>query len=121
MTATPHESHRGILLVAGSAIVWSFGGTISRFLEATDSWTVVFWRSIFAALFLLCFMLRRDGPRGTLALFKNMGAAGLGVALCFAAFQFLRDRTGLYHRCQYSAYAGRRAAHCSAHHVDTVP
>ena len=84
MTATPHESHRGILLVAGSAIVWSFGGTISRFLEATDSWTVVFWRSIFAALFLLCFMLRRDGPRGTLALFKNMGAPGLGVALCFA-------------------------------------
>lgn len=84
MTTTPHDSQRGILLVAGSAIVWSFGGTISRYLEVTDSWTVVFWRSIFAALFLLCFMLWRDGPRGTLALFKNMGAPGLGVALCFA-------------------------------------
>lgn len=84
MTTTPHDSRRGILLVAGSAIVWSFGGTISRYLEITDSWTVVFWRSIFAALFLLCFMLWRDGPRGTLALFKNMGKPGLGVALCFA-------------------------------------
>jgi drug/metabolite transporter (DMT)-like permease len=84
MTTTPHDSQRGSLLVAGSAIVWSFGGTISRYLEVTDSWTVVFWRSIFAALFLLCFMLWRDGPRGTLALFKNMGAPGLGVALCFA-------------------------------------
>ena len=84
MTANPHESRRGIVLVAGSAIVWSFGGTISRFLEVTDSWTVVFWRSLFAALFLLCFMLWRDGPRGTLNLFKGMGLPGLGVALCFA-------------------------------------
>ncbi len=75
---------RGILLVAGSAIVWSFGGTIARFITVADSWTVVFWRSIFAALFLLGFMLWRDGPRGTIALFKGMGLAGLGVALCFA-------------------------------------
>lgn len=75
---------RGILLVAGSAIVWSFGGAIARFLEVDDSWTIVFWRSLFAALFLLGFMLWRDGPRGTIVLFKGMGLAGLGVALCFA-------------------------------------
>ena len=81
-----HAGNRryGIFLVAGSAIVWSFGGAIARFLVVDDSWTVVFWRSIFAALFLLVFMLWRDGPRGTLALFKGMGLAGLGVALCFA-------------------------------------
>ncbi len=81
-----HASSRrhGILLVAGSAIVWSFGGAIARFLEVDDSWTIVFWRSLFAALFLLAFMLWRDGPRGTMALFKGMGLAGLGVALCFA-------------------------------------
>jgi drug/metabolite transporter (DMT)-like permease len=84
MTTTSHESRRGIFLVAGSALVWSFGGAISRFLEATDSWTVIFWRSIFAGLFLLCFMLWRDGPRGTLKLFRDMGLPGLGVALCFA-------------------------------------
>jgi drug/metabolite transporter (DMT)-like permease len=29
-------------------------------------------------------MLWRDGPRGTITLFKGMGLAGLGVALCFA-------------------------------------
>jgi drug/metabolite transporter (DMT)-like permease len=78
------DTTRGILLVAGSALVWSFGGTIARFLETTDSWTIVFWRSFFAALFLLGFMLWRDGPRGTYALFKGMGIPGLGVALCFA-------------------------------------
>jgi drug/metabolite transporter (DMT)-like permease len=84
MTTSSHDSRRGILLVAGSAIVWSFGGTISRFLDVNDSWTVVFWRSTFAALFLFGFMLWRDGPRGTLGLFRNMGLPGLGVALCFA-------------------------------------
>ncbi len=84
--STDHASsrRRGILLVAGSALVWSFGGAIARFLTVDDSWTVVFWRSIFAALFLLGFMLWRDGPRGTVALFKCMGLSGLGVALCFA-------------------------------------
>ena len=83
MNITSHDSRRGILLVAGSALVWSFGGTISRFLNVSDVWTVIFWRSIFAAGFLLCFMLWRDGFRGTISLFKHMGLPGLGVALCF--------------------------------------
>ena len=74
----------GILLVAGAAVTWSFGGTIARFIGVADPWTVVFWRSLFAAWFLLTFMLLRDGPKGTLALFRNMGLAGLAVALCFA-------------------------------------
>jgi drug/metabolite transporter (DMT)-like permease len=84
MNTHSHESRQGILLVAGSAVVWSIGGTISRFLQVQDSWTVVFWRSVFAALFLLCFMLWRDGLRGTIALFRNMGWWGVAVALCFA-------------------------------------
>lgn len=74
---------RGVLLVAGAALVWSFGGMIVRFLEVGDSWTIVFWRSLFAVLFLLVFMLARDGPRGTVALFRGMGWPGLGVAICF--------------------------------------
>lgn len=84
MSTNSHESRKGILLVAGSALFWSFGGTIARFLAVQDSWTVVFWRSIFAALFLLGFMLWRDGLRGTFNLFKNMGGWGVAVALCFA-------------------------------------
>ncbi len=79
------ELRHGILLVATSAIVWSFGGAIARFLHVEDSWTIVFWRSAFAAAFLLVFMLVRDGPRGTLALLTGMGRAGIGVAFCFAS------------------------------------
>ncbi len=78
------DERLGAALVVGSAVVWSFGGAIARFLSVSDSWTVVFWRSAFAALFLLAFMLLRDGPRGTLRLFGSMGSAGIGVALCFA-------------------------------------
>jgi drug/metabolite transporter (DMT)-like permease len=73
---------RGILLVFCSAAVWSLGGTIARFLSITDSWVIVFWRSFFAATFLLGFMLWRDGLRGTWQLFRSMGIAGCAVALC---------------------------------------
>lgn len=73
----------GIALVFASAFFWSFGGTIARYLDIADSWTVVFWRCLFAALFLLAFMLLRDGPRGTAALFRNMGWPGMGVGLAF--------------------------------------
>jgi drug/metabolite transporter (DMT)-like permease len=85
---TPHVSRReerlGFLLVFLSALVWSFGGAIARFVETPDSWTIVFWRSFWAAAFLLAFMLLRDGGRGTLRLFHDMGLPGIAVALCFA-------------------------------------
>ncbi|RFO98183.1 EamA family transporter [Rhodoferax lacus] len=79
-----HQERRGALLVFGSAAVWSFGGAIARFLETSDSWVTVFWRSVFAAAFLLGFMLYRDGPATTRKLFIAMGLPGVGVALCFA-------------------------------------
>ncbi|HVK91602.1 MAG TPA: DMT family transporter, partial [Mycoplana sp.] len=74
----------GAALVLGAAIAWSFGGTLARMLEIEAGWTVVFWRSLFAALFLLGFMLLRDGPRGTRKLFSQMGWPGLAVGVCFA-------------------------------------
>ena len=75
---------RGALLVFGSAAVWSFGGAIARYLSVTDSWTAIFWRSVFAGLFLLCFMVWREGRQGTLQLFRSMGWAGVWVGVCFA-------------------------------------
>lgn len=73
----------GVLLVAGSAVTWSFGGTIARFIHVADPWTVVFWRALFASSFLMLFMLWREGPKATAAMFRNMGLPGLGVATCF--------------------------------------
>src|SRR5690606_1128563 len=73
-----------MLLVFLSALAWSLGGTIARFLSIEDDWTVVFWRSFWAAALLVCFMLWRDGMRGTARLFAGMGWAGIGVSVCFA-------------------------------------
>ncbi|RWG90698.1 DMT family transporter [Mesorhizobium sp.] len=81
---SPREERIGMLLVFLSALMWSFGGTIARFIHVGDSWTVVFWRSLWAVAFLIAFMLWRDGVRGTLRLFRGMGLPGLGVAFCFA-------------------------------------
>lgn len=77
------EERIGFLLVFLSALMWSFGGAIARFIEA-ESWTVVFWRSLWAAIFLIGFMLWRDGSRGMIRLFRKMGLPGLAVAACFA-------------------------------------
>ncbi len=84
-TVSRREERVGILLVFLSALMWSFGGTFARFIDVADSWTVIFWRSVWAAAFLLCFMVWRDGWRGTAVLFRGMGLPGLAVALCFAS------------------------------------
>lgn len=73
----------GAALVFGSAFFWSCGGAIARFLDMDDSWAVIFWRCLFAAIFLFLFMLFRDGFRGTMTLFRNMGWPGGMVAMSF--------------------------------------
>src|SRR5690606_39309159 len=78
------DDRLGYHLVFLSAILCSFGGSFARFIEAPDSWTVIFWRSVWAAAFLIGFMLWRDGWRGPLVLFRDMGLPGIGVAACFA-------------------------------------
>lgn len=75
---------KGSFLVIAAALLWSTGGTMARFLHVADPWVVISWRSFFAVMFLLGFMLFSDGPRETVNLFRRMGRAGLGVAICFA-------------------------------------
>lgn len=79
-----HRSWLGVALVMGSALAWSYGGAIQRFIGVEDGWTIVFWRCLFAGLFLLAFMLIRDGVEGTLRLFRAMGRPGFFIAVGFA-------------------------------------
>ncbi|MFO1169693.1 MAG: DMT family transporter [Hyphomicrobiaceae bacterium] len=77
------SSHlRGIALVVGAALLWSTGGLVVRSLETTDTWTIVFWRSATASLFLLLYMLMRNG-RQVPALFLHMGWPGWIVGLSY--------------------------------------
>ena len=78
----------GIMLVCGAALLWSTGGLIVRSLETTDTWTTVFWRSATASLFLLAFIVWRNG-RGTPALIRAMGLPGVIVGLCYTSASIL--------------------------------
>jgi drug/metabolite transporter (DMT)-like permease len=82
--SSARDERIGILLVCLSALCWSFGGTIARFIDNPDSWTIVFWRSFWAAAFLIAFMIWRDGWRGMAATFAGMGLPGILVSVCFA-------------------------------------
>lgn len=73
----------GLLLVFGSAIVWSFGGALARFLTIEDSWTIVFWRSVWATVFLVAFLVYRDGFGGTLMQVRRLRWPAFMVAICF--------------------------------------
>lgn len=73
----------GLLLVFGSAIVWSFGGALARFLTIEDSWTIVFWRSVWATAFLVAFLVYRDGFGGTLTQVRRLRWPAFMVAICF--------------------------------------
>jgi drug/metabolite transporter (DMT)-like permease len=72
----------GIILVAAAALFWSLGGLLAR-LADTDTWTTVFWRSIFAAAFLLgVTVVQERGAAWTRI--RGMGWPGVAMALCFA-------------------------------------
>jgi drug/metabolite transporter (DMT)-like permease len=72
---------RGTVMVAGAALCWSAGGLLQRLISA-DPWTTIFWRSLFAAVFLFAYVLWRERGRG-LAPFKEAGWAGVAVGFCF--------------------------------------
>lgn len=76
------QHRRGLLLVAGAAIVWSAGGLLARMIE-TDPWTKLFWRSLFAFLFLLAYASYTNRGR-LVATFRELGWPGVVLGLCFA-------------------------------------
>jgi drug/metabolite transporter (DMT)-like permease len=79
-TASPAT---GALLIVLAALIWSTGGLIVRELGPIDSWTIVFWRSLSAAAFLLVYGLFREGT-GFFRAFVSMGLPGLLIAPCYA-------------------------------------
>jgi drug/metabolite transporter (DMT)-like permease len=76
------ERGRGLALVALAAVIWSTGGLLVRVLD-TDVWTTVWWRSLFASVFLWAWVA--VGARsGTVRAVRAVGRPGLVVAGCFA-------------------------------------
>jgi drug/metabolite transporter (DMT)-like permease len=72
----------GTLLLAASAVAYSSAGFYTR-LIAVDAWTMLFWRGLFAGLFLAGMVMVRERGRVIPAV-RAIGRDGLLIALCSA-------------------------------------
>ena len=77
--------------VIASALLWSTGGVLSRFIHTAEGFEITFWRSVFAALTVLVW-LAFSGARSPVRQFKAGGSAiwasGLMWAVMFTCFMF---------------------------------
>ena len=85
---------RAILFMIVAAICWSSGGILVRQLSITNTWEIVFWRSLFMAAFVAGVLLVMHGrrmPRAVLA----VGRPGLlsGLFLSGTFFFFIASLT----------------------------
>ncbi len=71
----------GITLTAASAIAYSTSGYFTRLIPL-DAWTILFWRGIFAGVFIAGFIVWQQRG-GTLAAVRAIGRPGL-VAACLS-------------------------------------
>ena len=66
----------GVTLVAMAAVLWSTGGLFIRALASLDLWTMVVWRSVFAAI-ALAFVIGALNRSRSLGVIKRLGWPGL--------------------------------------------
>lgn len=78
------QRRSGLALVAVSAVMWSTGGLIVRFLDVKNSWTISFWRAVFAGLVLLGYVIASERGR-TWSSIRSPGLTGALIGACFAA------------------------------------
>ena len=73
----------GIVLNLTSAIAYSTSGFWTRLIPL-DPWTILFWRGLFAGIFIAGVIVWRYGPR-TLEIVRGIGVPGI-VAACLSTF-----------------------------------
>ena len=71
---------RGVALVALSTVTWGSGGLFIRLLPF-ELGTIVFWRGLFAILFIGSYLIYRFGP-ATTRVFRGLGADGYLIVVC---------------------------------------
>lgn len=91
MVSHPAASQRrlGLFLVITAGVLWSTGAAIARGVD-TEPWSTIFWRAVFACLFLCAFVAIRNRGR-FLSVFLAMGLPGvlMGVAFATASSSFV--------------------------------
>lgn len=73
---------QGLFLVAAAAAAYSTAGYFTRLIQL-DVWTILFWRGLFAGLFIVLCFIAMEGVNARRAFFA-IGWPGLAVTLCSA-------------------------------------
>ncbi len=88
LTSTNPERHRrAVLFMIVAAVCWSTGGILVRQLSITNAWEIVFWRSLFMALFVAGVLLVMHG-RGMPRAIRAAGLPGVVAGLLLAGTFF---------------------------------
>jgi len=85
----PRAHRRAIALMIAAATLWSIAGVVTRQLESAGRWEVTFWRSFFAAVFVLAALLLTRGAKTWDAVRATGGygvLSGAMWAIMFVAF-----------------------------------
>jgi drug/metabolite transporter (DMT)-like permease len=91
----PRSQHRSsVLIMIVAATFWSLGGILIRQLALTNAWEIVFWRSLFMALFVFGTLLVMHG-RKTPSRILAVGWPGLisGALLAGTFFFYIGSLT----------------------------
>ncbi|MBR7777139.1 DMT family transporter [Undibacterium rugosum] len=83
MPASQHARRHAILLMIIAATLWSSAGVASRHLQSAAGFEIVFWRSLFAAIFVAGLMLHQY-RRAFFSRLKLMGSTGMLSGLMWA-------------------------------------
>jgi drug/metabolite transporter (DMT)-like permease len=79
---TPIRPWIGMALVASSAVAYSTAGYFTRLIDL-DVPTMLFWRGLYAGLFMTLFIIAVNGP-DTLAIVRKIGWPGIQIAILSA-------------------------------------
>jgi drug/metabolite transporter (DMT)-like permease len=85
----PRAHRRAIALMLVAATLWSIAGVVTRHVEFAGRWEVTFWRSLFAAVFVLAALLFTRGGNAWAAVRATGGygvLSGAMWAIMFVAF-----------------------------------
>ena len=98
----------GVTLVALAGVLWSTGGLFVRALGALDLWTMLAWRSLFAALALAVIVLFRHRTRtiGALYAMGRPGLIAIPIALVMAVTAFSWNASAVVLRSEWGLIGG---------------
>ena len=85
----PRAHRRAVALMIVAPLLWSIAGVVTRHLESAGRWEVTFWRSLFAAVFVLAALLFARGAKAWDAVRATGGygvLSGAMWAIMFVAF-----------------------------------